>query len=93
MYVAFVTIVVGQAAWLANAALFLSAAVLWLLFHLRVVTDEEPTLARQFQESFDRRADPVPEERIGGPVAHAVERADEADQPLGGVRRERPSEE
>ena len=53
MYVALVAIVAGQAAWLASGPLVLYALVLCVLFHLRVVTYEEPTLARQFGESFE----------------------------------------
>lgn len=53
MYVALVAIVAGQGAWLGSSALLLYAGVLWGLFHLRVVTYEEPVLARQFGEAYD----------------------------------------
>jgi len=53
MYLALVGIVVGQAAWLGSGALLGYAAVLWVLFHLRVVWYEEPTLARQFGASYE----------------------------------------
>jgi protein-S-isoprenylcysteine O-methyltransferase Ste14 len=54
MYVALVIIVAGQGAWLGSGALFAYAAVLWVLFHLRVVSYEEPTLAKQFGASYER---------------------------------------
>jgi len=48
MYVALVAIVVGQAVWLGSAALAIYAVVLLGLFHLRVVTYEEPQLVTLF---------------------------------------------
>jgi protein-S-isoprenylcysteine O-methyltransferase Ste14 len=53
MYVALMVIVVGQALWCGNRALGLYAAVLFVLFHLRVVTYEEPQLAKLFGGEFD----------------------------------------
>ena len=52
-YVALVAIVAGQGAWLGSSGLLLYAGVLWGLFHLRVVTYEEPVLAKQFGEAYD----------------------------------------
>jgi len=60
MYVALVLSVWGQAAWLGSGALFLYGAALWLLFHLRAVLYEEPTLARQFGTSFEDYRGGVP---------------------------------
>jgi protein-S-isoprenylcysteine O-methyltransferase Ste14 len=54
MYVAVVSIVLGQAAWLGSMALLVYAAILLVLFHLWVVCYEEPTLARQFGASFEQ---------------------------------------
>jgi protein-S-isoprenylcysteine O-methyltransferase Ste14 len=60
MYIALVTIVVGQGVWLASGPLFAYAVVLWALFHLRVVAEEESILARQFGDSFDQYRRNVP---------------------------------
>jgi protein-S-isoprenylcysteine O-methyltransferase Ste14 len=60
MYVALVLSVWGQAAWLGSGPLFLYGAVLWLLFHLRVVLYEEATLAKQFGTSFEEYRAGVP---------------------------------
>jgi len=53
MYVALVAIVAGQAVWFGSSAVLIYTGVLWALFHLRVVTHEEPTLARQFGDAYD----------------------------------------
>ncbi|HEX9188640.1 MAG TPA: isoprenylcysteine carboxylmethyltransferase family protein [Vicinamibacteria bacterium] len=53
MYEALVAAVVGQAAWLGSGALLAYAIVLWALFHLRVVSHEEPALARRFGAEYD----------------------------------------
>jgi protein-S-isoprenylcysteine O-methyltransferase Ste14 len=60
MYVALVLVVAGQGTWLCSEPLFAYAAVLWLLFHLRVVASEEPTLARQFGEPYEEYRRAVP---------------------------------
>jgi protein-S-isoprenylcysteine O-methyltransferase Ste14 len=60
MYVALVTIVLGQALWLGNWSVLAYAMVLWALFHLRVVLGEEPVLLRQFGESFEQYRRSVP---------------------------------
>lgn len=52
MYVALVAVVLGQALWLGSAALAAYAAALLLIFHLRVVTYEEPRLTEQFGAEF-----------------------------------------
>ncbi len=54
MYVALVIIVAGQAAWLGSGALLAYAAVLGVLFHLRVIWYEEPTLAKRFGASYEQ---------------------------------------
>jgi protein-S-isoprenylcysteine O-methyltransferase Ste14 len=60
MYVALVLVVAGQATWLGSLPLLGYAALLWLLFHLRVLAYEEPTLAKQFGRSFDEYRLAVP---------------------------------
>jgi mutator protein MutT len=60
MYVALVLIVAGQSAWFGNGALLAYAAFLWLLFHLRVLTYEEPKLAMMFGRSFEEYRRAVP---------------------------------
>jgi protein-S-isoprenylcysteine O-methyltransferase Ste14 len=53
MYVALVLIVAGQATWLSSGPLLAYAALLWLLFHLRVIAYEEPTLSKTFGHSYE----------------------------------------
>jgi protein-S-isoprenylcysteine O-methyltransferase Ste14 len=60
MYVAMVFVVAGQGAWLGSPPLWAYAALLWLLFHLRVLTYEEPTLAKLFGEAFEEYRRAVP---------------------------------
>ena len=60
MYVALVAIVVGQALWLGSSALAFYAVVLLLLFHLRVVTYEEPQLVKLFGADFETYRQAVP---------------------------------
>jgi protein-S-isoprenylcysteine O-methyltransferase Ste14 len=52
MYVAVVSLVLGQAALFADARLAVYAAVLWLGFHLFVLAYEEPTLRRSFPDDY-----------------------------------------
>jgi len=52
MYVAVVSIVVGQALLFGSVAMLEYAIVVWLFFHLAVVFYEEPTLRRQFGPSY-----------------------------------------
>lgn len=54
MYVAVVSLVLGQALLLGSAALLAYAALLWPLFHAFVLAYEEPTLARRYGASYDR---------------------------------------
>jgi protein-S-isoprenylcysteine O-methyltransferase Ste14 len=52
MYVALIVIVLGQGVWLSSRGLLAYATFLWGAFHWQVVAHEEPTLAKQFGESF-----------------------------------------
>src|SRR5205085_348806 len=47
MYVAVVSLIIGQALILASPALAAYAAVIWLAFHVFVLTYEEPALGRR----------------------------------------------
>jgi protein-S-isoprenylcysteine O-methyltransferase Ste14 len=60
MYVALVALVVGQALWLGSSALAIYAVVLLVLFHLRVVTYEEPQLVKLFGVEFAAYRQGVP---------------------------------
>ena len=53
MYVAIVTLIIGQALWLGRFILLGYAAVAWLAFHLFVVLYEEPKLRRTFGPPYD----------------------------------------
>jgi protein-S-isoprenylcysteine O-methyltransferase Ste14 len=61
MYLAVLTAIVGQALILARPVLLAYAATLWVVFAAFVRLYEEPTLFRQFGESYDeyRRAVPA----------------------------------
>jgi len=52
MYVAVVSLVLGQAALFADLRLLAYAGVLWLGFHLFVLAYEEPTLRRAFPQDY-----------------------------------------
>jgi protein-S-isoprenylcysteine O-methyltransferase Ste14 len=52
MYVSVILLLAGEALLFRSAALLLYALVVFLAFHLRVILAEEPTLERQFGESF-----------------------------------------
>lgn len=52
MYVAVVSIILGQALLLGNSSLLGYAAIVWLLFHVFVLVYEEPTLRRSYGESY-----------------------------------------
>jgi protein-S-isoprenylcysteine O-methyltransferase Ste14 len=52
MYLAVVGAIAGQALLFANAPLLAYALGVWLLFHLFVLGYEEPTLRRQFGDSY-----------------------------------------
>lgn len=60
MYVAVVTIIVGQALLFASRSLLIYAAVVWLCFHLFVLIYEEPTLRRQYGAAYDAYRARVP---------------------------------
>ena len=53
MYIAVVTIIVGEALLFRSWRLLLWAAALFAAFHLFVIGYEEPTLGRQFGESYE----------------------------------------
>ena len=52
MYVAVVTLILGQAAFFADLRLLPYAVVVWLGFHLFVLIYEEPTLRRAFPQDY-----------------------------------------
>jgi protein-S-isoprenylcysteine O-methyltransferase Ste14 len=52
MYVAVVAIILGQSLLLGSLLLFEYALVVWLAFHIFVLVYEEPTLHKQFGESY-----------------------------------------
>lgn len=60
MYVAVVSVIVGQGLLLGSGLLVAYAAVVWVAFHLFVLMYEEPTLRRQFGESYDAYRRTVP---------------------------------
>ena len=60
MYVAVVTVIVGQALVLGDVRLLAYAAVVWLSFHLFVLLYEEPTLRRRFGPEYDAFRAAVP---------------------------------
>ena len=60
MYLAVLLLVVGIAAWRSSPSVLAYALVLALLFHLRVILNEERTLARSFPEEWLQYARAVP---------------------------------
>jgi protein-S-isoprenylcysteine O-methyltransferase Ste14 len=60
MYIGVLLIIAGQAWLFWSRSLCLYAALLWLAFHLFVVTYEEPILRKQFGEGYDRYRASVP---------------------------------
>lgn len=52
MYLAVLTTIVGESVWLGSRTLLGYGAVVWAVFHLLVIAYEEPTLHRQFGESY-----------------------------------------
>jgi protein-S-isoprenylcysteine O-methyltransferase Ste14 len=52
MYVAVIAIIIGQSLLLGSAVLFGYALVVWLACHIFVLVYEEPTLHKQFGESY-----------------------------------------
>ena len=53
MYVAVVSLVIGQALWFGSRNLLAYGAAVWLAFHLFVLLYEEPTLRRQFGSEYE----------------------------------------
>ena len=60
MYIGVLCVVAGQAWLFWSKALLVYAMLLWLGFHLFVLAYEEPTLRRQFGESYERYRAAVP---------------------------------
>ena len=60
MYLSVLTLVTGIAAWRGSPSTFAYALVLALVFHLRVLLNEEPFLARTFPEEWVAYARAVP---------------------------------
>ena len=54
MYVAVVSVILGQALLLGSTRLLAYALTVWTAFHIFVLAYEEPTLRQQFGESYDR---------------------------------------
>ena len=60
IYVALMSAILGQALLFGSVRLFGYAAIVFLLVHLFVLAYEEPTLRRQFGESYERYRANVP---------------------------------
>ncbi|MGZ8282265.1 MAG: methyltransferase family protein [Allosphingosinicella sp.] len=60
MYVAVVTLILGQALLFGHARLLLYGAAVWMVFHLFVLAYEEPTLRESFPENYARYTQAVP---------------------------------
>lgn len=60
MYLAVVSIVIGQAVWFGSVALAVYAVGLVLVFHGVVVTFEEPILERKFGSGYEAYRETVP---------------------------------
>jgi protein-S-isoprenylcysteine O-methyltransferase Ste14 len=60
MYIGVLLIIAGQAWLFWSRALCIYGALLWLTFHGFVITYEEPTLRKQFGESYNRYYGAVP---------------------------------
>jgi protein-S-isoprenylcysteine O-methyltransferase Ste14 len=60
MYVAVVSIVIGEALLLGSAPLLGYAAIVWLAMHAFVMAYEEPTLRKSFGAEYNRYAGHVP---------------------------------
>lgn len=54
MYVAVVSLILGQTLLLGSLGTMLWAAIVWLTVHLFVLGYEEPTLSRSYGEQYDR---------------------------------------
>lgn len=53
MYVACVSVLIGEAVFFQSAALLIYAFVLFLIFHIWILIYEEPTLREKFGASYD----------------------------------------
>ncbi len=60
MYLGVLLCILGEATLWQAGVLFLYAIIVWGVFHLRVVTYEEPVLRRTFGDAFDSYAARVP---------------------------------
>jgi protein-S-isoprenylcysteine O-methyltransferase Ste14 len=60
MYVGVITLVSGEALFFVSATLLAYALLLFLLFHVFVITYEEPTLRRMFGLSYEQYCMTVP---------------------------------
>lgn len=60
MYVAVVSVILGQGLILGNISLLVYAALVWLLFHLFVLVYEEPTLRASFGPEYEAFCAAVP---------------------------------
>jgi protein-S-isoprenylcysteine O-methyltransferase Ste14 len=60
MYIAVVSLALGQALFFANAHVALYGAIMWVVFHLFVTLYEEPTLRRQFGADYEAFRSHVP---------------------------------
>ena len=60
MYVAVVTLILGQGLLLGNVGLLEYGAMVWLGFHLFVLIYEEPTLRRTYGDDYERFCANVP---------------------------------
>ena len=54
MYVAVVSLILGQGLWFGNWLVLAYGVLVWLTVHLFVLTYEEPTLRRSYGEQYER---------------------------------------
>jgi len=59
MYVSVVTILIGEAIFFMSAAIIIEVGTFMVLVYLFVVFYEEPTLRRQFGESYEKYSQQV----------------------------------
>jgi protein-S-isoprenylcysteine O-methyltransferase Ste14 len=60
IYVALVSVILGQGLLFADGGLLVYGALLWLFFHLAVVVSEEPTLRQSFGSEYQSYCANVP---------------------------------
>jgi protein-S-isoprenylcysteine O-methyltransferase Ste14 len=60
MYLAIVSVIVGQGLLLGNLVLFAYAALVWLVSHMFVLIYEEPTLRKTFGADYEAFSTNVP---------------------------------